>query len=253
MRNENEETHDERSHRHDAHQGKGLRHPERPRRQQQDGDAGDRRPGGHRAGRHVDHARRRRPRHHGAEAVRHRQPRPVRLLPSLPRRDRRPPRNAGLVHHARRPGHQGHDAERPPRPHPQGRDGALHLRPPARLPDLRRQRRLRAAGHGGRRRPARRALRLRRREPRLRAPERRSQSALAAQGHVEPLLPVRAVEVHRLLALRARLRGGAGHVRADHRRPRLCLARLRQHGRGLPFIPSASPAAPACRPARPRR
>ena len=29
------------------------------------------------------------------------------------------------------------------------------------------------------------------------------------------------VEMHRLLALRARLRGGAGHVRVDHRRPRL--------------------------------
>ena len=45
------------------------------------------------------------------------------------------------------------------------RDGALHLRPPARLPDLRRQRRLRAAGHGRRGRPARGALRLRRRQP----------------------------------------------------------------------------------------
>ena len=77
-------------------------------------------------------------------------------------------RHAGLVHHARRARHQGHDAERPPRPHPQGRDGALHLRPSARLPHLRRQRRLRAAGHGRRRRPARRALRLRRREPRVR-------------------------------------------------------------------------------------
>ena len=58
--------------------------------------------------------------------------------------------------------------ERPGRPHPdraaeeaaQGRDGALHLRPSARLPDLRRQRRLRIAGHGRRGRPARRALRL---------------------------------------------------------------------------------------------
>ena len=45
------------------------------------------------------------------------------------------------------------------------RDGALHLRPPARLPDLPGQRRLRAAGHGRRGRPARGPLRLRRREP----------------------------------------------------------------------------------------
>ena len=42
------------------------------------------------------------------------------------------------------------------------RDGALHLRPPAGLPDLPGQRRLRAAGHGRRRRPARGPLRLRR-------------------------------------------------------------------------------------------
>jgi formate dehydrogenase major subunit len=41
---------------------------------------------------------------------------------------------------------------------PQGRDGALHLRPPAGLPDLRRQWRLRIAGHGRRRGPARCAL-----------------------------------------------------------------------------------------------
>ena len=50
------------------------------------------------------------------------------------------------------------------------RDGALHLRPSARLPDLRRQRRLRAAGHGRRGRPARGPLRLRRREPPRSAP-----------------------------------------------------------------------------------
>ena len=52
--------------------------------------------------------------------------------------------------------------------HPQGRDGALHLRPSARLPDLLGERRLRIAGHGGRSRPARRALRLSGRKSRLR-------------------------------------------------------------------------------------
>src|SRR6478672_11473977 len=46
----------------------------------------------------------------------------------------------------------------------QGRDGALYLRASARLPDLLGERRLRAAGHGGRRGLARRALRLRRQE-----------------------------------------------------------------------------------------
>ena len=34
----------------------------------------------------------------------------------------------------------------------------------------------------------------------------------------QPLFHLRSLQVHRLLALRARLRGGAGHLRADHRR-----------------------------------
>ncbi len=41
--------------------------------------------------------------------------------------------------------------------------------------------------------------------------------------HVQPLFHLRSLQVHRLLALRARLRGGAGHLRADHRRARLRL------------------------------
>ncbi len=59
--------------------------------------------------------------------------------------------------------------------------------------------------------------------------------------------------MHRLFALRARLRGSAGHVRADHRQPRLCLHRLSRARRKISSAPNASPAAPACRPARPRR
>ena len=43
-------------------------------------------------------------------------------------------------------------------------------------------------------------------------------------------------QVHRLLALRARLRGGAGHLRADHRRPRLRLGGLAGHGRVVPRL-----------------
>ena len=39
------------------------------------------------------------------------------------------------------------------------------------------------------------------------------------------------VQVHRLLALRAGLRGGAGHLRADHRRPRLRHPRVAPAGR----------------------
>ena len=40
-------------------------------------------------------------------------------------------------------------------------------------------------------------------------------------------------KVHRLFALRARLRGGAGHLRADHRRPRLRLGGVAGHGGGV--------------------
>ena len=134
------------------------------------------------------------------------------------------------------PEHQGHDTERSARPHPQGSDGALYLRPSARLPHLRRQWRLRAAGHGRRGRPARRALRLRRRQPRVRAPARGREPAVADQRQIQPLLPIRAVEVHRLLALRARLPGSAGHLRAHDRRARLCLTRGGEHGRGFPGL-----------------
>ena len=60
-------------------------------------------------------------------------------------------------------------------------------------------------------------------------------------------------EVHRLLALRARLRGGAGHLRTDHPRPRLRFENRRRPGQTFPRLANASPAAPACRPVRPRR
>ncbi len=44
------------------------------------------------------------------------------------------------------------------------------------------------------------------------------------------LFHLRSRQVHRLLALRARLRGSARHLRPHHRRPRLCLACLGRHG-----------------------
>ena len=58
------------------------------------------------------------------------------------------------------PGMVVQHADRAAQASAQGRDGALHLRPSARLPHLLGQRRLRTAGHGRRGRPARRALRL---------------------------------------------------------------------------------------------
>ena len=69
----------------------------------------------------------------------------------------------------------------------------------------------------------------------------------------QSLFHLRALEVHRLLALRAGLRGGAGHLRADHRRARLRVVRLGERGRSLSSSLNACPAAPACRPARLRR
>ena len=75
---------------------------------------------------------------------------------------------------------------------------------------------------------------------------------VADEGRVEPLFHLRRVEVHRLLAVRSCLRGGAGHLRADHRRPWLRLqGRFGQHATS--WSPSACRAAPACRPVRPRR
>jgi formate dehydrogenase major subunit len=71
-------------------------------------------------------------------------------------------RHAGLLHHTRCRRHGRAHPDRQAETATQGRDGALHLRPSARLPDLLGQWRLRIAGHGGRGRPARRALRTRR-------------------------------------------------------------------------------------------
>ena len=57
-----------------------------------------------------------------------------------------------------------------------------------------------------------------------------------ADGRVESVFHLRSVEVHRLLALRARLRGGAGHVRADHRGARLRLEGRGRDGRAVPGV-----------------
>ena len=47
------------------------------------------------------------------------------------------------------------------------------------------------------------------------------QRQLDAEGRIQSLLHLRSLEMHRLLALRPRLRGSARHLRADHFRPRL--------------------------------
>ena len=83
-----------------------------------------------------------------------------RLLPALPRRDRGPRGTPASCTTPVAPGMVVHTQTERLEEAAQRRDGALYLRPSARLPDLRRQRRLRVAGHGGRGRPARGALRL---------------------------------------------------------------------------------------------
>jgi ferredoxin len=63
------------------------------------------------------------------------------------------------------------------------------------------------------------------------------------EGHEQPVLLVRPEQVHRLLALRARVRGGAGHLRADRAGPR-----LRQQDRAGPtnFLDSECVSCGAC-------
>ena len=78
-------------------------------------------------------------------------------------------------------------------------------------------------------------------------------AAWMPKDEVQSLLHLRSLQVHRLLALRPRLRGSARHLRADDFRPRLRQPRLARHERELSSAPNACPAAPACRPARPRR
>ena len=65
---------------------------------------------------------------------------------------------------------------------------------------------------------------------------RRRQPPVRACDDQQPVFPVRPVALHRLLALRARLRRSPGHVRAHDRGPRLRLARRREPGPAVPRI-----------------
>ena len=128
---------------------------------------------------------------------------------------------AGMVVHTQTRPAQGHS--------PRG-DGALYLRPSARLSDLRCQRRLRAAGHGGRCRScATCATAMTARTTSRPATTASINVQVGAEGRIEPLFHLRSGQMHRLLALRTRLRGSAGHLCADHRGARLRFARLGGH------------------------
>ena len=68
------------------------------------------------------------------------------------------------------------------------------------------------------------------------SPSRRRATQLDAEGRINPYFTYDPVEMHRLLALRARLRGSAGHVCADDLRPRLRQPGLARHERELPRL-----------------
>ena len=68
-----------------------------------------------------------------------------------------------------------------------------------------------------------------------------------------PYFTFDAVEVHRLLTLRARVRGNAGYVRADDRRARLRIARRRERKRAVHGIGMRVVRRVRRRRARPRR
>ena len=163
------------------------------------GDAQHRRRNRERARGHFSDARCRAHRQPHPQAVRHRQSGAFWLVPPVPGRDRRQARHAGLVHHAGGSRHGGAHAQHPACRSAPRRDGALYLRPPARLPDLLRQWQLRAAGHGRRGRPARSALRHGGAQP-FRCAQR------GRARRLQPLLQLRRRQVHRVQPLRARLR-----------------------------------------------
>ena len=173
----------------------------------------------------------------------------VRLLSPLPRGDRGAARHARLLHDPGRERHGG--ARRRTEKLAKLRKGVMELYisdHPLDLPHLRGQRRLRAAGHGRHRSACATCATA----TRATTTSRRPRTNTWPKDDVEPVLHLRPVEMHRLQPLRAGLRRGAGHLRADHRGQR-----LRQPcGCGPDRIsssPSASPAGPACRPAPRRR
>ena len=193
------------------------------------------------------------------EAVRHRHAEGVRLVPPVPGRDRRPPRLSRR--RARRSVADGHEgADREPRSSTQLRRGVMELYISDHPLDCVS---CPANGHCELQDMAAKlgitdiALRRWRQEPPARC-----------QGHEQPVLHLRSDDVHRLLALRARVRRSAGHVRADDPGPRLRFEGRREperavHGvrvrvvrrvrRGVPDGRADREVADPARPARARR
>ena len=126
--------------------------------------------------------------------------------------------------------------------HPPQRDGALHLRPPARLPDLLGERQLRVAGHGRRGRACARCATAMHGENHLDA-EKDESNPYFTFDPAKCIVCSRCVraceEVQGTFALTIDGRGFESQGRG-------------RDGRGISSIPNASRAAPACRPVRPR-
>ena len=175
-----------------------------------------------------------------SEAVRHRHGARLWFVPDMPGRDRRTRRHAGVLHDAGRRGHGGAHAVGPAQCDPARGDGTLCFRSPERLG-------AEPAGTGASEfDQVAASVGLTENRYGIDGRNHVEPDGGVAPGHgslmvdyiardeFEPLFHLRPGAVHRLLALRARLRGGAGHVRADHRGPRLRKPHGGRHARALP-------------------
>ena len=155
----------------------------------------DRRPRRDSARRHVGDACSGDRSHADSQTLRDRYAQGLRLVPSLPGRNRRSQRISGVLHHRGRAGDEGQDAERDARPLAPRRHGALSVRPSGRARQRPEARAHRDQGDGAESRLYAEPLWRRWRSPRRRV-RRRQQS----------LFPVRSQCMHRVLAVRARVR-----------------------------------------------
>ena len=167
----------------------------------------------YRARRHFCHARSGEHRCRGTQAMRHRQPRGVRVLPAVPGRGRRTSRHARFLLYSGRTRHEGANLFAKTFEAAARNDGAVHFRSSSGLPHL----------------PARTGTASFRiwREWGDCA---RSVTVTTARiiskktsRQLESVFQFRAGQMHPLLTLRPGLRRSAGHFRPDHRRPRLRL------------------------------
>ena len=146
-------------------------------------------------------------------------------MPPLPGGDRGPQGLSGVLHDTGRRRNERAHADRKALGTATRCHGALCVGPSPRLRRLPRRYALRAAGHGGGGRSARHALCPGRRRARRRD-----------AGREQSVLRFRPQSLHRLLAVRTRLRRDPEHARAHDGRSRLRFADCREPGRAVPDI-----------------